>query len=190
MRVWHTSCCRLFDIGPLLPLAGPRCARCFRHWNGLANPLSPRTIGPSSRSYAPCFIEPRSRGPDAGHPTASIWCQPKPYPPALMTVVSQKPPSEVLAWQQGFQCLISLFHEWSWTASDLLDENRRILLRSMKAAALDFSPSALCSGVATSEWRGRLARTGTAHGLNWLSACPTWLRHGLVILPPGGRRFT
>ena len=78
-------------------------------------------------------------GPDAAHPTASIWCQPKPYPPALMTVVSQKPPSEVLAWQQGFQCLITLLHEWSWMASDLLNENRRILLRSMKAAALDFS---------------------------------------------------
>ena len=65
-----------------------------------------------------------------------------------MTVVSQKPPSEVLAWQQGFHCLISLLHEWSWTASDLLDENRRILLRSMKAAALDFS-LLLCAAV----WR-------------------------------------
>ena len=78
-------------------------------------------------------------GPDDGHPTASIWCQPKPYPPSLVTVVSQKPPSMVLAWQQGFDCLIPLLHEWSWTDSDLLDESRRILLRSFKAAALDFS---------------------------------------------------
>ena len=56
-----------------------------------------------------------------------------------MTVVAQKPPSEVVAWQQGFECTICLLHEWSWTNSDLLNENHRILLRTMKAAALDFA---------------------------------------------------
>ena len=76
---------------------------------------------------------------DHGRPTAAMWCQPKPYPPSVMTVVAQKPPSEVVAWQQGFECTICLLHEWSWTNSDLLNENHRILLRTMKAAALDFA---------------------------------------------------
>ena len=57
MRTWHMSCCLSFDIGLLHQLAGPRYAQFSRLWNGLADPLSPRIIGPSSRFCALCFIE-------------------------------------------------------------------------------------------------------------------------------------
>ena len=56
-----------------------------------------------------------------------------------MTVVSQKPLSEVVAWQQGFECALCMLQEWCWTSSDLLNEDRRTLLRTMKTAALDFA---------------------------------------------------
>ena len=41
----------------------------------------------------------KNEGQGQATPTAERWCQPKPYPPSVMTVVAQKPLNEVGAWQ-------------------------------------------------------------------------------------------
>ena len=71
--------------------------------------------------------------------TAEMWCEPKPYPPSVMTVVAQKPLGEVIAWQQGCECALCLLQDWCWATSEHLNEDRRILLRTMKAAVVDFA---------------------------------------------------
>ena len=55
----------------------------------------------------------------------------------MVTVVSEMTLEDAQELQTGFRQAVSLLHTWSWTPSDVLDEELRIMLRSFKAAARD-----------------------------------------------------
>ena len=68
---------------------------------------------------------------------ATQWCEPKPYPPTVATMISELPIEDALSIHSGFQHTVTLLHDWCWTQSDALDEDLRILLRFLKAAVRD-----------------------------------------------------
>ena len=68
---------------------------------------------------------------------ASLWCSEKPYPASVITIASEMSLDDAQELQTGFQQAVSLLHTWSWAPSDVLDEELRIMLRSLKAAARD-----------------------------------------------------
>ena len=75
---------------------------------------------------------------DATSVVASTWIRFKRYPTSVANVVHYLPLTDVKAWEVGYEKAIWLLHDWAYSDSELLTEENRIVLRSMKAAVSDF----------------------------------------------------
>ena len=69
--------------------------------------------------------------------TALMWCEKKPYPATVASAISEMNMDDAVALQRGFENLISLLHDWARMQSDLLTEDHRISLRTLKVAVRD-----------------------------------------------------
>ena len=68
--------------------------------------------------------------------TASMWYERKPYPSTVASAVSEMTLDDAAALQRGFEDIISMLHDWAWMQSDLLTEDDRITLRTLKVSVL------------------------------------------------------
>ena len=77
------------------------------------------------------------RGWEEGAVLASQWISPKPYAPAVHSVVQGLAMDRAMFWLEGLDKAMLLFHDWAWEASPMLDDEQRGVFRSFKAATWD-----------------------------------------------------
>lgn len=70
---------------------------------------------------------------------ADQWITSSPYPPTVLTYTRSMTAAKAMAWIQDLDAAVILLQDWAFAASDLLDEEMRFFLRSVKAALADFT---------------------------------------------------
>ena len=74
----------------------------------------------------------------SSHVQALTWITHKTHPPTVVSFAGQLSLSQVHMVDYGFERAILRFHEWAWEPSQLLTNDDREVLRSLKVVVRDF----------------------------------------------------